>query len=66
VGTVGYVVQLERTRQGPFSLDHCISQDHWTYEELMANTVLCAEVLSISLEEAKAKAAKGGGRPLFV
>jgi len=57
VGTVGYMVSLERTKQGPFSLDHCIGKDQWTYEELMANAVLCAEVLARSLEEAKAQAA---------
>ena len=34
VGTVAHMVELERTQQGVFGLEHCLHQDDWEFDKI--------------------------------
>lgn len=46
VDSLAHLVELERTKQGAFTLDHCLHQPDWTAENIVAHVDECAHVLS--------------------
>ncbi|KAJ8610840.1 hypothetical protein CTAYLR_006456 [Chrysophaeum taylorii] len=42
VDSVAHMAELERTRQGVFTLDDCLHQGHWTPEEIATHVVECS------------------------
>jgi len=43
------MVQLERTRQGPFTPEDCLPEDKWSdVDDIFDHLALCADVLSSS------------------
>lgn len=45
VDSCAHMTWLERTRQGPFELDDCLAEAHWSFEEICAHTVRCTQLL---------------------
>lgn len=44
--SLGHMVQLERTRQGPFTPDHCLSEDKWgDVDNIFRHLSFCADIL---------------------
>ncbi|KAG5189435.1 pseudouridine synthase [Tribonema minus] len=41
LGTRGHMTSLVRTKQGPFGLEHCLDQQHWHFEQILAHLDKC-------------------------
>lgn len=41
VGTVGCMTELVRTKQAMFTIDDCLRQADWSYDNIMAHTAKC-------------------------
>lgn len=45
--TRGHMTQLLRTKQGPFTVDDCITQDRWNFREICDHIVRSSDLAGI-------------------
>ena len=51
VGGAGCMSSLVRTKQGAFTLDHCLSEEEWTLDNIVQHTTKCSQFAGIPVAE---------------
>jgi len=68
VDSLAHMTQLERTKQGPFTLDHCLPHDKWSsFTDIADHLRACADLLPLDQDgdEAPAPPQTAGDGPGF-